>query len=112
MRFTIQTLNAAPRLKGFVLDILSNLVNKQVPALRFLLLTQITCSFLRPFFLLAACVSPGHLMLVVSACHSLCMTGLGCLLVQSKLARCLNAALHLPLGQHDDAVWSEVWHTA
>ena len=30
MRFTIQTLNAAPRLKGFVLDILSNLVNKQV----------------------------------------------------------------------------------
>jgi len=30
MRFTIQTLNAAPRLKGFVLDILSSLVNKQV----------------------------------------------------------------------------------
>ena len=30
MRFTLQTLNAAPRLKGFLLDILSNLVNKQV----------------------------------------------------------------------------------
>ena len=30
MRFTIQTLNAAPRLKSFVLDILSSLVNKQV----------------------------------------------------------------------------------
>ncbi len=30
MRFTIQTLNAAPRLKAFVLDILSSLVNKQV----------------------------------------------------------------------------------
>ena len=33
MRFTIQTLNAAPRLKSFVLDILSNLVNKQVSVL-------------------------------------------------------------------------------
>ena len=30
MRFTLQALNAAPRLKGFLLDILSNLVNKQV----------------------------------------------------------------------------------
>ena len=30
MRFTLQTLNAAPRLTGFLLDILSNLVNKQV----------------------------------------------------------------------------------
>ncbi|DBB00785.1 TPA: hypothetical protein ACH3X1_000717 [Trebouxia sp. C0004] len=30
MRFTIQTLNAAPRLKAFVLDILSSLVSKQV----------------------------------------------------------------------------------
>lgn len=30
MRFTIQTLNAAPRLKAFILDILSSLVNKQV----------------------------------------------------------------------------------
>lgn len=48
MRFTIQTLNAAPRLKGFVLDILSNLVNKQVlpPLLSSLFLSTFFLSFL------------------------------------------------------------------
>ena len=44
MRFTLQTLNAAPRLKGFLLDILSNLVNKQVCQLRLLSLLLDCCN--------------------------------------------------------------------
>lgn len=43
MRFTLQTLNAAPRLKGFLLDILSNLVNKQVWQLHLLSLLLNSC---------------------------------------------------------------------
>lgn len=68
MRFTIQTLSAAPRLKGFVLDILSNLVNKQVIAS-----PPLTLLFLQ------------HALLVVCAASYCVHQGLFALFPQIKL---------------------------
>lgn len=87
MRFTIQTLNAAPRLKGFVLDILSNLVNKQVPL-------HCTCFFSRPSFCWL-CVLPAHLFAGHVCCESPCMTDIGC--TESMLINWVRPALQWAL---------------